>query len=123
MVWNKSWCVLWLRQGPNTASYFCNPIKVLASDDLHRLAALGGRPQGIDRESGVLDRISVAHNLHSEVFRCRRYGNPLSGVAIDVVASDGVGDTDPDATSAGPSWDACWLNKRAGLILLSASAA
>ncbi|MEM7406762.1 MAG: PAS domain-containing protein [Pseudomonadota bacterium] len=81
------------------AVHFLEPYHPLAADTLHPLAAIGGRPQGVDRESGVLDRASVAHVLHAEVARCRRYGNPLAVVAIDMIDGYGAGLSGGDSLS------------------------
>jgi GGDEF domain-containing protein len=77
--------------GDGVSIHYLEVYRPLAGDALHPLAAIGGRPQGIDRESGVLDRVSVAHVLQSEVARCRRYGNPLAIVLIALDASSGRG--------------------------------
>ena len=88
-------------EGPSSvAIHLLEVYKPLDSDELHPLAAIGGRPQGIDRESGVLDRTSLAHVLHSEVTRCRRYGNPLAVVVLDLLHASGGTLACPESLSA-----------------------
>ena len=76
--------------GTPVVIHLFKPHQPLSIDTLHPLAAIGGRPQGIDRESGVMDRPSVAHVLHGEVARCRRYGNPLAVMVLDLVGARGA---------------------------------
>ena len=82
------------------AVHFLTPQSSEPMDGLHPLGALGGRPQGLDRESGLQDRNAISHVLHAEVARCRRYGNPLSVIMICLTDACGEGLDTPDSLSA-----------------------